>query len=66
MNGLKSEELTMEVFLRRPELYSKSILLSVKIPDWNRLMGISLGTRMNLLFETYRAAPRPLGNALPI
>ena len=65
MNGLKSEELTMEEFLRRPELDSKSILLSVKIPYWYGLMGISSGTRMNLLFETYRAAPRPLGNALP-
>ena len=59
MNGLKSEELTMEEFLRRPELDSKSILLSVKILDWNRLMGISSGTRMNLLFETYQAAHDP-------
>ena len=50
MNDLKSEELTMEEFLRRLELDSKSILLSVKIPDWNKLMGISSGTRMNLLY----------------
>ncbi|RVW19333.1 Abscisic-aldehyde oxidase [Vitis vinifera] len=65
MNSLKSEELTLEEFLRRPELDSKSILVGVKIPDWDRIMGISSGTEMKLLFETYRAAPRPLGNALP-
>ena len=65
ITGLKSEELTLEEFLRRPELDSKSILISIKIPDWDRIMGISSGTKMNLLFETYRAAPRPLGNALP-
>ena len=65
MNGLKSEEITMEEFLRRPELDLKSILVSVKIPDWDRIMSISSGTKMKLLFETYRAAPRPLGNALP-
>ena len=59
MNDLKSKELTMEEFLRRPVLDSKSILLNVKIPDWNRLMGISSGIRMNLLFETYRAAHDP-------
>ena len=59
MNGLKSVELTMEEFLRRSELDSKSILLSVKILDWNRLMGISSGTRMNLLVGTYRAAHDP-------
>ena len=65
MNGLKSEEITMEEFLRRTELDSNSILVSVKIPDWDRIMSISIGTKMKLLFETYRAAPRPLGNALP-
>ena len=65
MNSLKSEELTLEEFLRRPELDSKSILVGVKIPDRDRIMGISSGTKMKLLFETYRAAPRPLGNALP-
>ena len=65
MNGLKSEELTLEEFFRRPELDSKSILLSVKIPSWDQITGISSGAKMKLLFETYRAAPRPLGNALP-
>ena len=43
MNGLKSEEITMEEFLRRTELDSKSILVSVKIPDWDRIMSISRG-----------------------
>ena len=53
MNGLKSEEITMEEFLRRTELDSKSILVSVKIPDWDRIMSISAGTKIKLLFETY-------------
>ena len=65
MNGPKSEELTLEEFLRRPELDSKIILLSVKVPAWDQITGISSGTETKLLFETYRAAPRPLGNALP-
>ncbi|KAJ9676130.1 hypothetical protein PVL29_024905 [Vitis rotundifolia] len=52
MNGLKREEFTLEEFLRRPELDSISILISIKIPDWDRIMGISSGTKMNLLFET--------------
>lgn len=57
----KRETLTLEEFLVRPPLDSKSIIVSVKIPIWEP----SSGSNCKLMFETYRAAPRPLGNALP-
>ncbi|OWM69067.1 hypothetical protein CDL15_Pgr025254 [Punica granatum] len=56
--GLKVERITLEEFLRRPPLDPKTMLLSVKIP-------ILKSNSSKVLFETYRAAPRPLGNALP-
>lgn len=62
--------LTMEEFLDNP-LDSESLLLSVCIPYWN---GASYsvkedkdndtGVYSELLFKTYRAACRPLGNAV--
>ncbi|XWS71363.1 hypothetical protein CRYUN_Cryun03dG0132300 [Craigia yunnanensis] len=67
MTGQKLEMLTLEEFLEMPPLHSKSVLLSIKIPfceSWIK-KGISSETGTKLLFETYRAAPRPLGNALP-
>ncbi|XP_017982895.1 PREDICTED: indole-3-acetaldehyde oxidase [Theobroma cacao] len=65
MTGRKLEKLTLEEFLGRPPLDSKTILLSIKIPCWGSRRDISSETDTKLLFETYRAAPRPLGNALP-
>ncbi|TYI80372.1 hypothetical protein E1A91_D05G083100v1 [Gossypium mustelinum] len=65
MIGQKLEKLTLEEFLGRPPLDSKAILLSIKIPSWEPTKDISSETDTKLLFETYRAAPRPLGNALP-
>ncbi|OMO91075.1 Aldehyde oxidase/xanthine dehydrogenase, a/b hammerhead [Corchorus capsularis] len=65
MIGKKLENLTLEGFLGRPPLDSKSILLSIKIPRWEVRRNASSETDNMLLFETYRAAPRPLGNALP-
>ncbi|OWM69066.1 hypothetical protein CDL15_Pgr025253 [Punica granatum] len=56
--GSKHEIVTLDEFLKRPPLDSKSLLLSVKIPIWE-------SRSSKILFETYRAAPRPLGNALP-
>ncbi|KAL3625736.1 aryl-alcohol oxidase 3 [Castilleja foliolosa] len=55
--GHKKEKLAIEVFLSRPALGPKDVLLSVHIPF--------IETNSRLLFEAYRAAPRPLGNALP-
>ncbi|XVE79119.1 hypothetical protein DITRI_Ditri14bG0032500 [Diplodiscus trichospermus] len=65
MIGQKLEKLTLEEFLRKPPLNFEAILLSIKIPCWESRKDISSETDTKLLFETYRAAPRPLGNALP-
>ncbi|KAG2311237.1 hypothetical protein Bca4012_025688 [Brassica carinata] len=57
------EHYTLEEFLQHPPLEAKSVLLSLTIPSWRPVKnGSSEDT--HLLFETYRAAPRPLGNAL--
>ncbi|KAM1000233.1 hypothetical protein ACFX2A_007004 [Malus domestica] len=64
MNGARSETIMLEDFLRRPPLDPKSVLLSVKIPNWEAIRKGSPETNTMLLFETYRAAPRPLGSAL--
>ncbi|GAA0140764.1 oxidoreductase [Lithospermum erythrorhizon] len=57
---------TLEEFLMSPPLDHRSLLLSVKIPFWGmKRDGKSNGSDPKLLFQTYRAAPRPLGNALP-
>ncbi|XP_022731818.1 indole-3-acetaldehyde oxidase-like [Durio zibethinus] len=66
MTGQKIEKLTLEELLEMPPLHSKSVLLSIKIPCWeSRNKDISSENDTKLLFETYRASPRPLGNALP-
>lgn len=65
MNGSRSEMIKLEDFLTRPPLDPKSVLLSVKIPHQEAVRQVSPETNTTLLFETYRAAPRPLGNALP-
>nr|GLL32431.1 abscisic-aldehyde oxidase-like [Ipomoea trifida] len=57
MIGQRCEKLTLEEFLERPALDSRTVLLSVWVPFRT--------PKSKLLFETYRAAPRPLGNALP-
>ncbi|OMO91072.1 Aldehyde oxidase/xanthine dehydrogenase, a/b hammerhead [Corchorus capsularis] len=65
MTGQKHEELSLEDFLGMPPLHPKSVLLSIKIPCWvSRKKDVSSESDTKLLFETYRAAPRPLGNAL--
>lgn len=55
----KWETITLEEFLERPPLDSRSIIVSVKVPIWKR------ESHCKLMFETYRASPRPRGNALP-
>ncbi|KAK6235333.1 hypothetical protein SCA6_010670 [Theobroma cacao] len=59
LTGQRHEKITLEEFLGRPPLVSKSVLVSIKIPCWKSSRDISY-----LLYETYRAAPRPIGNAL--
>ncbi|XP_059314993.1 abscisic-aldehyde oxidase-like [Lycium ferocissimum] len=51
------EKLTWEELLWRPPLESRTVLLSVSVPFKKDL-------NSKFLFETYRAAPRPHGNAL--
>uniref|UniRef100_A0A2N9ECF9 indole-3-acetaldehyde oxidase n=1 Tax=Fagus sylvatica TaxID=28930 RepID=A0A2N9ECF9_FAGSY len=65
MTGPRCEKIMLEKFLERPPLDSKTVLLKVKIPSWESIKNISSESDTMLLFETYRAAPRPLGNALP-
>ncbi|WJX64393.1 aryl-alcohol oxidase 3 [Trifolium repens] len=59
MTGSKFEWLALEEFLKRPPLGLESVVLSIKIPSFE-----SSETKSRYLFETYRASPRPLGNAL--
>ncbi|KAK3205524.1 hypothetical protein Dsin_019570 [Dipteronia sinensis] len=65
ITGHKYEKLMLEEFLERPPLDSRSVLLSIEIPCWYPGRNLTCETKTVLLFETYRAAPRPLGNALP-
>ncbi|XP_050236886.1 abscisic-aldehyde oxidase-like isoform X2 [Mercurialis annua] len=65
ISDTKHEKLTLDEFLERSPLDSKSVLLSVKIPNCEFFKSTSPESGSKLLFETYRAAARPLGNALP-
>lgn len=62
--------LTLEEFLEMPPCDQRTLLLSVRIPYWNSVSNSSDGNRhldyeqSTILFETYRASPRPLGNAV--
>jgi indole-3-acetaldehyde oxidase len=49
--------LTLEEFLEQPPCDSRTLLISIFIPDWG-----SDGD--GITFETFRAAPRPFGNAV--
>lgn len=66
--------LSLEEFLESPPCSHRTLLLSILIPSWRSVSKTSSSTdglidsktrvKSNLLFETYRAAPRPLGNSL--
>ncbi|KAL6893928.1 hypothetical protein ACP4OV_008026 [Aristida adscensionis] len=47
--------LTLEEFLQQPPCDSRTLLLSTFIPDWGS---------NGITFDTFRAAPRPFGNAV--
>ncbi|CAD6226041.1 unnamed protein product [Miscanthus lutarioriparius] len=53
-------QITLEEFLEQPPIDATTLLLSIFIPHWIS----DSGTNTSLLFETCRAAPRPLGNAV--
>ncbi|PNT76760.1 hypothetical protein BRADI_1g52740v3 [Brachypodium distachyon] len=53
-------EVTLEEFLEQPPLDPSTLLLSIFIPHWFS----DSQKETNVIFETYRAAPRPLGNAV--
>ncbi|ONM52813.1 Aldehyde oxidase/xanthine dehydrogenase molybdopterin binding protein [Zea mays] len=53
-------QITLEEFLEQPPIDATTLLLSIFIPNWIS----DSGANISLLFETYRAAPRPLGNAV--
>ncbi|ESQ36467.1 hypothetical protein EUTSA_v10006570mg [Eutrema salsugineum] len=60
INSGRHEKLRMGEFLVSPPIIdTKTFLLKVHIPSW------AASSTTGFLFETYRAAPRPLGNALP-
>ncbi|KAI9078847.1 hypothetical protein K1719_039188 [Acacia pycnantha] len=65
MTSTKFEWLTMQEFLERLPLELESVLLSIKIPCWESSKRASPKHRSKIFFETFRASPRPLGNALP-
>ncbi|CAL5076012.1 unnamed protein product [Urochloa decumbens] len=52
--------MTLEEFLEKPPLDPTTLLLSIFIPHWIS----DYQAKTSLLFETYRAAARPLGNAI--
>ncbi|CAL4919463.1 unnamed protein product [Urochloa decumbens] len=47
--------LTLEEFLQQPPCDSRTLLLTIFMPDWGS---------DGITFETFRAAPRPFGNAV--
>ncbi|KAL0460861.1 UNVERIFIED_CONTAM: Indole-3-acetaldehyde oxidase [Sesamum latifolium] len=66
LTGDKQEKITFEEFLYGPPIDPKDVLLGVQIPFLEPTGNHgSVQSDSRLLFETYHAAPRPLGNALP-
>ncbi|CAE6113271.1 unnamed protein product [Arabidopsis arenosa] len=63
-NSSGQEQFTLEEFLQQSPLDAKSLLLSLEIPSWRPPKKNGSSSDTILLFETYRAAPRPRGNAL--
>lgn len=60
MNAGRHERRRIGEFLVSPPIIdTTTVLLKVQIPSW------TASSTTGLLFETYRAAPRPFGSALP-
>ncbi|KAK9072796.1 hypothetical protein SSX86_009231 [Deinandra increscens subsp. villosa] len=65
LTAVKKEILTLEEFLKKPPLDSRSVLLSISIPFLKPTKnGYSEKSNTKVIFKTFRASPRPLGNAL--
>ncbi|XP_076904841.1 abscisic-aldehyde oxidase-like [Bidens hawaiensis] len=65
LTGVKGETFTFEEFLERPALDSRSVLLSVFVPCLKPTKnGYPEKSNTKIIFQTYRASSRPLGNAL--
>lgn len=66
--------LSLENFLEKPPCDERTILVSIHIPSWSSAKESSFENSKHIvveptreskiIFETYRAAPRPLGNAV--
>ncbi|KAL7113652.1 hypothetical protein ACP275_04G073300 [Erythranthe tilingii] len=61
----KPEKITIEEFLQRPPMGPTDVLLSVHIPFIGQTKNEADNLNSRFMFESYRASPRPLGNALP-
>ncbi|CAA7388130.1 unnamed protein product [Spirodela intermedia] len=60
--GCQRSLLSLEEFFEMPPIDAGKLLLSVRLPSWAESAG---GERKSkLVFETFRAAPRELGNAV--
>ncbi|RZC78957.1 hypothetical protein C5167_003225 [Papaver somniferum] len=64
LSGSKRAKVTLEEFLSSPPCNSKTVILSIRIPLWASMNISSCQSESGLMFQTYRATPRPLGNAL--
>ncbi|KAA0040101.1 indole-3-acetaldehyde oxidase-like [Cucumis melo var. makuwa] len=64
LRGSNEEVILLDEFLKRPPLGPNCVLLSVKIPNLDSLRHI-YPRDTTILFDTFRASPRPLGNAMP-
>lgn len=60
--GRHEKQRICEFLVSPPIIDTNTVLLKVQIPSWTTAAS---STTTGLLFETYRAAPRPLGSALP-
>ncbi|KAI3832374.1 hypothetical protein MKX03_025295 [Papaver bracteatum] len=64
LSDSKRMKVTLEEFLSSPPSNTKTVILSIRIPSWASMNSFCSQSGSRLMFETYRAAPRPLGNAL--
>ncbi|KAG6605843.1 Indole-3-acetaldehyde oxidase, partial [Cucurbita argyrosperma subsp. sororia] len=64
LTGSSQETIMLDEFLKRPPLGPNCVLLSVKIPNWDSVKDVD-SNDATVMFDSYRASPRPLGNALP-
>ncbi|KAI3955448.1 hypothetical protein MKW98_018549 [Papaver atlanticum] len=64
LSGSKRAKVTLEEFLSSPPCNTKTVIFSIRIPSWASMNISSSQNESGLMFQTYRAAPRPLGNAL--